>query len=383
MMLLAATLSAATRTKSCPWIPIKYSIMYITYELKSLYNTVNLADVLASTVQITQQKFQTAGADCWRHRKTPLVLSPRLGRAIWTDCCCCVCHPCCNRHYRCGDCESKSKEKRLFLLEDVSMNEGTPRNIMAESDNISGSQRRRSPRLSSPPQANRKTENKMALDTIPIKRSITVRKIAPRKTTLLSEHNKENTPRSTEPEVSLQKKHKVSTPGHVPGRGPSSSAKKKKKTPAMPSPILPSSPPPSRPQQPATDPEDEVWSQKVRRSYSRLSENSFNSPNSRETLFGFEKLKTPEVVRAVGQSKTALVVSGSLSGLNSFTTMLEADDCGSAFSEPDPNIPGVTVVREKRRRKKVQQIDNTELEALAAKMNAEFEEAEEFELVVE
>lgn len=262
------------------------------------------------------------------------------------------------------------------------MNEWTPRNTVAESDNLSGSQRRRSLRLSSPPQANRKTENKMALDGIPIKRSITVRKIAPRKTTVLSDHNKENTPRRTEPEGSLQKKHKVSTPGAVPGRGASSSAKKKK-APAMPSPILPSSPPPSRPQQPAIDPEDEVWSQKVRRSYSRLSDKSFNSPNSRETLFGFEKLKTPEVVRAVGQSKTGLEVSGSLSGLNSFTNMLEADDCGSAFSEPDPNIPGVAVVKEKRRRKKVPQINNTELEALAAKMNAEFEEAEEFELVVE
>lgn len=266
------------------------------------------------------------------------------------------------------------------------MNEGTPRSMMAESNNVSGTERRRSPRLSSPPQADRKTENKMAPDSVPVKRSITVRKIAPRKTAAPSEHNKENTPRRSEPEGAEQKKQKVSTPGPVPGHGGSSSAKKKKKkkkAAAMPSPILPSSPPPSRPQQPAVDPEDEVWSQKVRRSYSRLSDKSFNSPNPRETLFGFEKLKTPEVVRAAGQSKTGLEVCGSLSGLNSFTTLLEAEDCGSAFPEPDPNIPGVAVVKEKRRRKKVPQIDNTELEALAAKMNAEFEEAEEFELVVE
>ncbi|XP_026205159.1 sororin [Anabas testudineus] len=248
---------------------------------------------------------------------------------------------------------------------------------MTDSDNICGSGRRRSPRLSSPPLTDRKTENKMALDAIPVKRSITVRKIAPRKTAAPSDHNKENT------ECNLQKKQKVSTPGSVPGQRDSSSAKKKSKAPAMPSPILPSSPPPARPQQPAMDPEDEVWSQKVRRSYSRLSDKSFNSPNPRETLFGFEKLKTPEVVRAVGQSKTALEMTGPLSGLTSFTTMLEADDCGSVFPEPDPNIPGVAVVKEKRRRKKMQQIDTTELEALAAKMNAEFEEAEEFELVVE
>ncbi|XP_044028913.1 sororin [Siniperca chuatsi] len=262
------------------------------------------------------------------------------------------------------------------------MNEGNLQNIMAESNNLNGSQRRRSPRLSSPPQANLKTDNKMALASVAVKRSITVRKIAPRKTVAPSEHNKENTPRRTGSEDSQQKKLKVSTPGPVPGRGGSSSAKKKKA--AMPSPILPSSPPPpSCPQQPAADPEDAVWSQKVRRSYSRLSDKSFDSPNSRETLFGFEKLKTPEVFRRVQQSKTGLEVSGSLSGLNSFTSLLEADDCGSAFPEPDPNIPGVAMVKEKRRRRKVQHIDATELDAMAAKMNAEFEEAEVFELVVE
>lgn len=293
--------------------------------------------------------------------------------------CCCVSPGLC---YRRGDCKSKPRDIPLFILDDVSMDEGTPRNAMAEWDNISGSQRRRSPRLSTPPQADRNTQNKMALGGIPIKRSITVRKIAPRKTTVLSDHNKENTPSRTEPEGGLKKNLKVSTPGPVPGRVASSSAKKKK-APALPSPILPASPPPSRPQQPLTDPEDEVWSQKVRRSYSRLSDKSFNSPNSRETLFGFEKLKTPEVGRAVGQPKTGLEVCGSLTALTSFSTMLEADDCASAFSEPDPNIPGVAVVKEKRRRKKVQQMDNTEMEALAAKMNAEFEEAEVFELVVE
>ncbi|XP_070778491.1 sororin [Enoplosus armatus] len=260
------------------------------------------------------------------------------------------------------------------------MNEGKPQNIMAESNNLNGSQRRRSARLSSPPQVNVKTDNKMALASAAVKRSITVRKIAPRKTVAPSEHNKENTPRQVVSEGNQQKKLKISTPGPVPGHGGSSSAKKKKA--AMPSPILPSSPPPTLPR-PAADPEEAVWSQKVRRSYSRLSDKSFNSPDSRDNLFGFEKLKTPEVFTRVVRSKTGLEVSGSLSGLNSFTSLLEAEDCGSAFPEPDPNIPGVVMVKEKRRRKKVQQMDDTELDAMAAKMNAEFDEAEVFELVVE
>ncbi|KAM7373447.1 hypothetical protein PAMP_008297 [Pampus punctatissimus] len=259
------------------------------------------------------------------------------------------------------------------------MNEGTPQSIMAESNNLNGSQRRRSPRLSS------STDNKMALAGVAVKRSINVRKIAPRKTAAPSEHNKENTPRQSE--VSQQKKLKVSTPGPAPDRGLSSSGKKVKKKAAMPSPILPSSSPPppqSHPQQPAIDADDAVWSQKVRRSYSRLSDTSLNSPNSRETMFGFEKLQTPEVCRRVGLSKTAPEVFASLSGLNSFTSFLDAaGDCSSAAPDLDTNIPGVAVVKEKRRRKKVQQIDTTELEELAAKMNAEFEEAEEFELIVE
>lgn len=253
---------------------------------------------------------------------------------------------------------------------------------MTDSNSIDSSQRRRSPRLSSP-QA--QSDNKMALPSLAVKRSITVRKIAPRKTVALSEQNKENTPRPSSSEGIQQKKPKVSTPGPVPvpGRESSSSSAKKKKA-TMPSPILPSSPPPAS-HTPQMDPEDAVWSQKVRRSYSRLSGNSFNSPESRETLFGFEKLKTPEVRRA-GVSKFGLEVSaGSFTGLNSFTSLLEADDCGgSAFPEPDPDIPGVAVVKERRRRKKkVQQIDATELDALAAKMNAEFDQAEEFELVME
>ncbi|XP_051246224.1 sororin [Dicentrarchus labrax] len=259
------------------------------------------------------------------------------------------------------------------------MNEGKLQNTMAEFNGLNGSQRRRSARLSSSPPANVTSDNKMAPGPVAVKRSITVRKIAPRKTVAPSEHDKENTPRRSASEGVQQKKPKVSTPGRNPGRGGSSSVKKKA---AMPSPILPS-PPPPRPQEPAVDPKDAAWSQKVRRSYSRLSDKSFNSPDSRETMFGFEKLTTPEVIRRVAISKTGPEVSGSLSGLNSFTSLLEADDCGSGFPEQDTNIPGVALVKEKRRRRKVQQIDATEVDAMAAKMNAEFDEAEVFELVVE
>uniref|UniRef100_A0A3Q4H583 Uncharacterized protein n=1 Tax=Neolamprologus brichardi TaxID=32507 RepID=A0A3Q4H583_NEOBR len=166
----------------------------------------------------------------------------------------------------------------------VGMNGGTPRSIMTDS--------------------NTQSDNKMALPSLAVKRSITVRKIAPRKTVALSEQNKENTPKPSRSEGIQQKKPKVSTPGPVPGRESSSSSAKKKKA-TMPSPILPSSPPPAS-HPPQMDPEDAVWSQKVRRSYSRLSEKSFNSPESRETLFGFEKLKTPEVRRA-GVSKAIYV----------------------------------------------------------------------------
>ncbi|KAF6719906.1 Sororin [Oryzias melastigma] len=258
------------------------------------------------------------------------------------------------------------------------MNEEETHSVMAESNRLTDPQRRRSPRLSSPPQPLGKTDTNMAPEAVPVKRSITLRKIAPRKTVTSAEQDKENTPRRTR--SSGQKKQKVSTPDLVPDRRASdiSSAKKKKQA-SMPSPILPSSPTASSAsKKPPATPEDEAWAQKVRRSYSRLSDKSLHSPDSRDTLFGFQHLQTPQVNRVAGQSRSALELS---SALNSFTSLLEADDCGA---EPDPNIPGVVVVKEKKRRKKkVAPIDGVELDVLAARMNAEFEEAEEFELVVE
>ncbi|XP_056272531.1 sororin [Pseudoliparis swirei] len=279
------------------------------------------------------------------------------------------------------------------------MTDGTLRTPMAECNNLNGPQRRRSPRLSSPPQAHVKADGKMAPASVAVKRSIAVRKIAPRKTVAPSEHDKENTPRRSVLESSRQNKPQVSTPGLVAGRGGASSAAKKKKKEeeeeeaAVLSPILPSSPPaPSHPKQPAVDAEDAVWSQKVRRSYSRLGDKSFNSPGEKSShspgcrgnMFGFDELQTPEVGPRVLRSRTGSEVSRAppSAALNSFTSLLEAEH--SAVLEQDLHIPGVVVVKEKRtRRKKVQQIGTTELDALAARLNAEFDEAEEFELLVE
>ncbi|KAK7899237.1 hypothetical protein WMY93_020090 [Mugilogobius chulae] len=280
-----------------------------------------------------------------------------------------------------------------------------PLEVMTEFGGENEPQRRRSARLS-PPQTNLTSDNnKMAPSAAFVKRRITVKKIAPRKTTLApSEHNKENTPKRAPSEGVQQKKQKLCTPDNVQTRSSSShlqepvqkpdpkSSDPKAKTPKGKTPqaqtLKGKTPQAQTPKAPAQnqdpslqpDPADEVWSQKVRRSYSRLSDKSLNSPNSRLTLFGFEKLQTPEVIRKDG-NKTGLEASGSFSTLASFTSLLEAEDCAA---EPDLNIPGVVLVKEKKRKKKkVQQIDSNEMEELAAKMNAEFEEAEEFELFVE
>lgn len=224
------------------------------------------------------------------------------------------------------------------------MNDG----VMAEANSSHGPQRRRSPRFGSPQAAPLESDDKMALGA---KRFIAVRKIAPRSTWAPSGDDKENT---------------GGQPGHEqsrPSRPELCSPEQRQRQAAMPSPILPASPPASsRSQQPAAEPLGPLWSQKVRRSYSRLSP----EPDSRQPLFGFERLRTPEVAWRTA----ALEGSGS-----SVTSLLEA--------EPDPNIPGVVLVKERRRRRKLPRIDAEELDALAARMNAEFREAEDFQLVVE
>ncbi|XP_059400010.1 sororin-B-like [Carassius carassius] len=155
-----------------------------------------------------------------------------------------------------------------------------------------------------------------------------------------------------------------------------------KSSPAVASVLSPVLPPPS-PSVSVLHREPEqvpVWPLRVRRSYSRqsLRDRSFDSPNARpappsspntpDTLFGFERLQTPEVMR------TAAVGSFDLSA---------ADDSVSETPEIDPNIPGVCLEKKTARRKHVQQMKMSELDLLATEMNAEFEEAESFELFVE
>lgn len=52
---------------------------------------------------------------------------------------------------------------------------------------------------------------------------------------------------------------------------------------------------------------------------------------------------------------------------------------------PDTTLPGISplVVKEKRKKKKVPEILKSELDEWAAAMNAEFEAAERFDLLVE
>lgn len=128
--------------------------------------------------------------------------------------------------------------------------------------------------------------------------------------------------------------------------------------PAILSPIQASASPPPRTEQPE---QDLVWSNKVRRSYSRLSigDRSFespkpqsaSSPTRRETLFGFERLQTPEVIRKANVSRGA----SSSTCLGSFN-LSAANDTVANTPQPDLNIPGVCLVKKNARRKRVQQI---------------------------
>ncbi|XP_028840778.1 sororin [Denticeps clupeoides] len=228
---------------------------------------------------------------------------------------------------------------------------------------------RRSPRLS----ASQKTPPPpAATPQVVVKRAITVRKIVPKKAQSQSEANKENVDRLSEVTA---KKPKVSTPTPAAFSAP---------PPAHLSPILP--PKTASVTASTQDSGDDAWSQKVRRSYSRLSagDHSFTVPTDqtssspstsrRETLFGFERMRTPEV-KQKSVSRVANQTLGSFVG--------ETEDSVCPLSEPDPNIPGVAVLKKNPRKKKVQPIKISELDLLAAKMNAEFEEAEGFELVVE
>ncbi|XP_064182222.1 sororin [Anguilla rostrata] len=274
-------------------------------------------------------------------------------------------------------------------------------NHKEDSDYDSPHQRRRSPRLCTTTISSQNVmefNNENVHSVVPaVKRSITVRKIVPRKTQVAgtpgqsvrrsprvsAECNKENANRLSGPKWE-QPKVSTSTPAAAPPPKP-----------AVLSPILASADPP--PEQ-RRDTASLEWSQKVRRSYSRSSagDRSFEAspaptpssppPCRRETLFGFEQLQTPTV--AGGRAERSRLGAGapsenSLSVCGGSFSLQEGNGSVADSPECDVNIPGVVLVKEKRKRRKVQQIKMSEFDFLAAQMNAEFDEAESFDLVVE
>ncbi|XP_072840490.2 sororin isoform X1 [Pogona vitticeps] len=144
---------------------------------------------------------------------------------------------------------------------------------------------------------------------------------------------------------------------------------------------------------PPEDERDLTMAKRVRRSYSRL-EVSFtrsfldrpssppprfglsdtstpnHGPEKRQTLFGFEKLLAP------GSEADASRPNPDA------TQKLMGAERGTP-PEPDLNIPGISFIRERRKKKKIPQFNELELDEWVSQMNAEFEEAEKFDLLVE
>ncbi|KAK2499148.1 hypothetical protein MC885_003922 [Smutsia gigantea] len=121
------------------------------------------------------------------------------------------------------------------------------------------------------------------------------------------------------------------------------------------------------------DARDVEMSKKVRRSYSRLEtlgSTSTSTPGCR-SCFGSEGLLGAEDLAAVSP-----VVCSKLT---------EAPKVPEKIWAPDTTLPGISppVVKEKRKKKKVPEILKSELDEWAAAMNAEFEAAEQFDLLVE
>lgn len=115
------------------------------------------------------------------------------------------------------------------------------------------------------------------------------------------------------------------------------------------------------------DARDLEMSKKVRRSYSRLETlgSASTSTPGRRSYFGFG---VPEDL-----SRVSPVVCANLTGVPAKPWA------------PDTTLPGISppVLKEKRKKKKVQEILKSELDEWAAAMNAEFEAAEQFDLLIE
>ncbi|XP_040112219.1 sororin-like isoform X1 [Oryx dammah] len=121
------------------------------------------------------------------------------------------------------------------------------------------------------------------------------------------------------------------------------------------------------------DARDLEMSKKVRRSYSRLETlgSASTSTPGRRSCFGFEGLLAAEDLAGVSP-----VVDSVLAEVPRVSVKPWA---------PDTTLPGISpvVVKEKRKKKKLPEILKSELDEWAAAMNAEFEAAERFDLLVE
>ncbi|XP_036182612.1 sororin isoform X2 [Myotis myotis] len=122
------------------------------------------------------------------------------------------------------------------------------------------------------------------------------------------------------------------------------------------------------------DARDLEMSKKVRRSYSRLDPlhcaSTSTSTPGRPSCFGFERLLGTEDLAGV----SPLVGS----------KLTEVPRVPGNPWVPDTTLPGISPpVKEKKKKKKVPEILKSELDEWAAAMNAEFEAAEQFDLLVE
>ncbi|XP_018115227.1 sororin isoform X1 [Xenopus laevis] len=255
----------------------------------------------------------------------------------------------------------------------------------------------------SPPK--RRSQRKSTSDSpIPepiMKRSITVKKIMPRKTlAAIVNTGSQSTPkqvsnvtpaprRSSRISPKIQKENAFSEQSQIVHKDVTDQSSAPKIDVLSPIPV-------NIQLSPKQDNRDIIMSQKVRRSYSRL-EMSLNSSSSlysptrktdssdtstpnvvlksgRSSLFGFDKLLNSEMP------------DGELKKSNGVTRKKNTKEriLGTVLpEEPDHNIPGVVLAKQKRRKRKVAIIEKSDLDEWAAFMNAEFEEAEKFDLTVE
>ncbi|XP_043931715.1 sororin [Protopterus annectens] len=252
------------------------------------------------------------------------------------------------------------------------------------------------------PVPRRKSERKSQHDnqeskppvSAPVKKSITLKKIVPRKTMLCTNSEKENAEGIASHSLSARNSDSSAPcPPNSTLKSQISSPEAVEK--AVLSPVLNT----SNLEQP--DNRDHIMSKKVRRSYTRLEMSLVRSPLSyrgsfsqndasdsstpnnshyrRLSLFGFEKLLTPEVLDEDTPVKS--VKSNAIEERQSGTGQEYLSD--SLPKDVDGCIPGVVVAKEKKKKRKVLQIAMSDLDEWAAQMNAQFEEAEKFSLIVE